>query len=88
MNDFVIFVNGRMVGPDLFDLRRGRTDEGSFVRLSTDKLKDVPKEIDVLEVRASSLTMRHRWERKDDNYDQGEAGFSFVCTGIKTLNSF
>jgi hypothetical protein len=77
-----------MVGPDMFKLRRGRTDEGSFVRLSTERLKDVPKEVDVLEIRASSITMRHRWELDGENYDKTEAGISFVCTGVKTPNSF
>lgn len=88
MNDFIIFVDGTMVGPDVFELRRGRTEEGSFVRLSTNRLKDVPKEVDVLEIRASSLTMRHRWEWKNDNFDKTEAGISLVCTGVKTPNSF
>lgn len=88
MNDFIIFVDGRMVAPDFFNLRKGTAENGSFVRATTDKLVEAPGDIDILEVRASSVVRRHRWQLDGENYDKRDKGMSFLCLPVKSPDSF
>jgi hypothetical protein len=78
VNDFIIYINGILVGPSLFDARSGNAaNKGRYLQLTAPE-DDVRKAcrgekkletIDVLEVRASNVIKRYRYEKAEENDD-------------------
>lgn len=79
MNNYLIFVDGKIVGPDAFRIKEANnTDVGRYLVLTPDK--ETPCEsIDVLDVRASSITRRLRWA------GEGVAKESYDCLLVPNL---
>ena len=62
MNNYIIFVDGNLAAPTLFEVKEANnTDVGRYLTL-TPKKKTPCTSIDVLDIRASSITRRLRWE--------------------------
>lgn len=80
MNDFLIYINGVLVAPDLFDIRSANgANIGRYLQITApeDDVRDACQgakkltHIDVLEVRASNVVKRYRYKKtdeKDDNF--------------------
>jgi len=86
MNDYLIFVNGQLAPHDVFKATQlNSANLGKFLRLSSEALKKIPERIDVLEVRASSITKRYAWKTGDVHKkiesDDGAQDI-FNCVGI------
>lgn len=72
MNAYVMFLNGLLLPPSLFDVEPGNSSSvGRFLRLTIDREKLRPwfktelRDIDILEVRASNIIHRYRWAKGD-----------------------
>ena len=105
MNDYIIYINGMLVGPSLFEARGGNSPNiGRHLQIIAheDKVRDACdgvkklKSIDVLEVRASNIVKRYRYEKsgdeKDENFtrlppneeDKLPARVRFRCVGVSS----
>lgn len=106
VNDYLIYINGILVSPDLFEARAQTTSSGRFMQLTAETAKIKAereghpggiRSIDVLEVRASNVVRRYRYEHDKENNegfiklpaneDTGEKERArFRCAGV--TNSF
>ena len=95
MNDFLIYVDGRLVPQDMFDTRSlNSANKGRYLQLTApaEKLDKKVQHVEVVEIRASSIVKRYAYRAKDqgepkilDNEDGGKR-IAFNCFGLK--NSF
>jgi hypothetical protein len=78
VNDFVIYINGMLMSPNLFDVRAANgANIGRYLQLTgpEEEVREACQGakkltcIDVLEVRASNVVKRYRYEKSDDNDD-------------------
>jgi hypothetical protein len=82
MNDYIIYVNGILApaGHGFKTTILTGSDRGRYLRLTSDTpLKDVPKRIDIFEVRASNIVRRYQWSPPEDG-KLSDAGFD--CLGV------
>lgn len=105
MNQYLIYINGLLMSPNLFDVRSANgANIGRYLQLTgpEDDVRDACQgakkltHIDVLEVRASNVVKRYRYEKKDedDNFVRLDANpdeklparVRFRCLGVP--NSF
>ena len=81
MNDFVIYINGLLVPPNLFAVRAANeANVGRCLRLTApeEAVRDACNgskkltSIDVMEVRASNFVKRYRYEKseRDDDFER------------------
>lgn len=78
MNQYLFFVNGRLMAPDFFNIRMANTaNDGrvAILSVSTDVVPSTPPDkfdVDVLEVRASNIVQRFRFEHKVKSEEEME----------------
>lgn len=77
MNDFIIYINGMLAAPNLFEIRLANTVNGKYLQITghEDKVRDACQgakklvSVDVMEVRASKVVKRYRYEKSEENDD-------------------
>jgi len=96
MNQYLIYLNGKLVSHELFEVVTGTApNDGRFAELRIgpeNKIADRVKELDVLEVRASNIVRRYRFDIADgvkksyagDDHTPARVGFR----AMSVKNSF
>jgi hypothetical protein len=78
VNNFLIYINGLLMPPNLFDVRTANgANIGRYLQLTgpEDEVRNACQgakklaSIDVLEVRASNVVKRYRYDKAEDNDD-------------------